>query len=88
MFNWIKKLQIPKGFYCYQTLKIIPDETLGFRMKVRSCPFYRHIHDVEGLCVLEGDLVDDQCKICGRNDFTDGEIEKMGKDMEKENKRK
>ena len=81
---FIKKLFIPRGVYCYKALKIIKGGEFGFYIKTRQCPFYKHLHDIEGFCTLMDELVDDQCKICGRNDFTDGEIEKMGKDIEKE----
>jgi hypothetical protein len=79
MFVWLKKLFIPKGFYCYQILKIIPDKQFGFRMKVSTCPFYRHLHDIEGVCALTDDIIDDECKTCGLNDFTDKELERMEK---------
>jgi hypothetical protein len=77
MFDWIKKLRIPKGLYCYQLLKIIPDEKFGFCMKVRNCSFYHHIHNMDGYCLLEDCLIEDQCKLCGRNEFTDKELEEM-----------
>jgi hypothetical protein len=72
----IKKVRIPHGFYCYQTLKIVRDEKLGFKMKIRECPFYRDIHDVEGFCTLENCRINDSCKICGLNQLT--ELEKEG----------
>lgn len=77
MFTWLKKLFIPKGYYCYTALKLIPDEQLGFRMKVRQCPFYKYLHDIEGFCILEDDLILDECKICGIHEFTNGEIEEI-----------
>jgi hypothetical protein len=66
--NSIKKLFIPRGLYCYKSLKVVPHETLGFVLKIRECLFYRHFHDLEGFCILEDALILDQCKICGIRD--------------------
>ena len=65
----IKKLRIP-------ILKIIPDEKLGFRMKVRPCPFLDFADD-DYWCNLVKDIPTDECKICGINGFTDKDLERM-----------
>ena len=68
MLTWFKKLFIPKGFYCYKTTRIIPDKVYGFRMKIRTCPFYKQVWDVDGTCLLLNTVVLDQCKVCGINE--------------------
>ena len=69
MFTFIKKLFIPKGFYCYTSLKIIIGKPFGFRIKTRTCPFYRSTSEsLYGWCLLDEWEVVDQCKICGVKD--------------------
>lgn len=79
MFNWIKKLRIPHGMYCYKPLKIIRGDEFGFRIKTRECPFYERKGDdpLYGWCSLEECEITDQCKLCSYNDFTDKELEEM-----------
>ena len=83
---FIKKLQIPYGFYCYTTLKIIPDEKFGVKMKTKECSFYQHILGLDGFCYLEKCEITDQCKVCGVHEFTDKQIESFGKEIESRRK--
>jgi hypothetical protein len=60
---------IPKGLYCYKTLEVIEDKEYGFRMKVKNCIFYQHQNKKNSCWLMNGEEIDDQCKICGLNEF-------------------
>jgi hypothetical protein len=79
-FNFIKKLRIPHGIYCYQPLRVISDPVFGFKIETRVCPFYKSgcRDPLYGWCELIEDEIVDQCKLCGINNFTDKEIERSG----------
>lgn len=73
----IAKLRIPRGDYCYTIKKIIPDSVYGYRIKVKMCPYYHRVEDNFGdshneckcINVKDDILLDDQCKICGINEY-------------------
>jgi hypothetical protein len=58
---------IPEGLYCYKVLSFSKDKEYGFKMKVKNCMFYQH--KKESCWLMSGEEVDDQCKICGINDY-------------------
>lgn len=63
----------PKGFYCYTPISIEVQET-GFIYRIKPCPFFVGINDMEGKCsALNIELID-QIKLCGINEYSDEEI--------------
>jgi len=83
----LDKSLIPKGFYCYETLSV-EREVGGTYITTRRCPYfeYKIVDDGldwrEGYCnfIQESDvLLDDLCKVCSENTYSDDEIESMCK---------
>jgi len=83
----LDKSLIPKGFYCYETLSVEKEEG-GTYITTRRCPFfeYKVVDDGldwrEGYCSFIGEsdvLLDDMCKICCENNYSDEEIDTMCK---------
>ena len=64
LLNYIKQYkEIPKGSYCYETLKIDKSPLV---IKTRLCPYLNFINNhYPAYCRLMKDDVIDQCKICG-----------------------
>lgn len=59
-----KKKQIPKHIpYCYTPLHPLGGNKIGY--KIKSCPFYEHIHSTDGHCNLLNLEITDQIKDCG-----------------------
>jgi hypothetical protein len=79
MFTPIKKLFVPRGYYCYKHLRVERDEKFGFRIKVKPCPFYmKNGNDpLYGWCKLLSLEIVDQLKECSVHLYTDRELEKM-----------
>ena len=77
------KNKIPNGSYCYEfTGKTKKSVVKGFGEKsieypeTKSCTYYQHVEDVEGLCRVLNEEIEDQCKICKYNWDEDEEFEK------------
>lgn len=62
---------IPKGAYCYEGLSVQTDSEVGFRYKVKPCPFYVHVNGLEGKCSAFNLEIIDQVKECDINDDID-----------------
>ena len=60
---------IPKGLYCYTTIKIIMNKD-GFKMITEPCPYFTYLKG-EGFCLRDNYEIDDQCKMCGINDINE-----------------
>lgn len=89
LFDWFKKLFVPKGFYCYTIKKIVPDSIYGCIIKTKVCPYWdkneNEDEQMNGYCHLlkKGDweengtdLLWDQVKECGINHYNEEEMEK------------
>lgn len=62
------KKKIPSGLYCYNFLDVVKNEdTGGIRIKIKPCPFYKHIEDTEGHCNLINHWIPDMLKFCKYN---------------------
>lgn len=65
---------IPRGFYCYKILNVeVTDNKKPFDggviIHTKPCMFYQH--KKESCWLMGGAEIDDQCKICGINKFTE-----------------
>ncbi|MCK5347694.1 MAG: hypothetical protein KAR20_30005 [Candidatus Heimdallarchaeota archaeon] len=63
-----ERKEIPKDtLYCYKILSIDshPDDERNLIIKTKNCPFYKHIDELDGWCIVLKDEIDDCCKICG-----------------------
>ena len=60
--------RIPYGMYCYTLTSVKPDHS-GINIKI--CPYYRdtNIAELVGKCKYIGREIDDQCKVCGINEY-------------------
>lgn len=67
------KKKIPKGVYCYtptgKTFQHWNEEVKQFLPSygIKCCPFYKHVHELEGRCRLLKAEIADQVKDCGVN---------------------
>jgi len=75
--------RIPDGPYCYRfTGRTKKSIVKGFGKnpieypETKNCPYYKHVEDIEGLCLVLDLEIEDQCKICKYNWDEDEEYEK------------
>lgn len=67
----------PKGFYCYTPAYFGINEDKEWVYKINLCQFYVHKENLTGVCSALNAEIEDQVKICGINEFKDGELESM-----------
>jgi len=58
------KKQIPVGYYCYTPVQA-PSAATNWVYKIKSCPFYKHVDELDGYCKLVKCEITDQVKDCG-----------------------
>lgn len=62
-----KKKQIPEGPYCYKFVRELWEGKEYKGIRIKSCPFYKHIDGLEGHCRLLNEEITDQLKDCSIN---------------------
>lgn len=66
-----QKKKIPKGQYCYVftgEVNMVLNKEHNIMVpsyRIKKCPYYKHVEDVDGYCTLIKCDVDDMCKSCG-----------------------
>lgn len=89
MFEWLKKIRIPKGEYCYSINTIVKDNCKNVpSIKINICPFWNidkeQPYQMNGYCnfLKQGDweedgtlLLWDQVKECGINHYSESELD-------------